>query len=232
MKQDENHIENEQDEREPEDEPIVADPKAFITRTATIQVASYIGDPFWTEMSELIDIQKKSGMNRARSEDKKEAALKAWLKKENITDAEYKALEALASRPWYRVDDRDQTSEIVIPRHHVAGMLVQACKSAPAGSKFKQDELRSRLQVSHFTTGKFQKDSDFVRYVKSDLTNQRRLHEDEVLENFMAVGTIRFNSSITKEAAVKSLLEHGIVFVGLGAARKMGYGRGELVSFV
>lgn len=199
---------------------------------ATIWIESYIAQPYWPEMNDVIEIQKRSGMNLVRSDDKRAERLNAHLKTLGISKADYSELVRLSQRRWYRVDNADGASEIVIPTHQFSGMLVQAVKSAPSGSKLPVDGLRSSIRCSSFATGKTKMDRLYRRYVKSDQSNQRRLQEDEVIMDFEAKGMIEFYADDIKPAGVDRLLEHALTRIGCGAARKMGFGRGRLIELL
>src|SRR3990167_2034527 len=54
----------------------------------------YIGNPYWPAMERVITIRRQSGVDRARSEDKRAKTLKAWLESHEMTLADYRALEA------------------------------------------------------------------------------------------------------------------------------------------
>ena len=187
----------------------------------------YIAHPYWPEREQVVNIQKQSGMNRARSEDKRDAALRRYLEKMGMSMKDYQKLEQEASKEWYR-DDADN---IIIPRHHLSGCLVQACKTSPAGTRFSQDQLRSLLQISDFVTDRKTADGIFKRFVLptdgkgNPISNQRRLTKNEFIGGFTAVGTIDFDKSDVSEKAVRELLQYAGKYVGVGASRKMGYGR-------
>lgn len=195
----------------------------------TLQFAEpgYIADPYWSEQEQLITIQKQSGMNRARSQDKRDSALRRFLEQSGLTIDDYKKLEVEAARPWYR----NKEGYIIIPRHHFSGCLVQAVKSSPAGTRMPQDQLRSLLQISDFVSEKKDTDVVFERFVLptdgkgNPLSNQRRLTKNDVIHNFTATGTINFDKTDVKETSVKDLLVYAGKYVGVGASRKMGYGR-------
>lgn len=209
----------------------------FAEFQTTLQVTSYIAHPYWPEADELINIQKCSGLNRLKNEDKRQAALRSWLDSQGLTMKDYDRLVVLAARQWYRQDG--ETSEIVIPRHQLSGCLVQAVKSAPAGARIPGDSLRSLLQLSDFTTGKMKMDEKFKRFVRpSDgtgkpLSNQRSLRCNEVIKNFEATGTISVDTTAVAkpEESIGKLLDHAGKFIGVGAARKMGYGRFTVTQF-
>ena len=79
----------------------------------------YIADPYFPEREELINIQKNSGMNRARSEQKREDSLKEYLRRNGYTLEHYALLERLARaavlhcRRWH--DHSVQSSVVRLP---------------------------------------------------------------------------------------------------------------------
>src|SRR3954464_3041525 len=127
----------------------------------SLLIKSYIANPYWPEKAKLVDLQKMSGMNRARSEDKKDLALRRFLEKQNLTMEDYVQLQEQANRPWHR----DDQGQILIPKHHLASALVQACDSAPAGCRFPRGQLRCLIQLSDFVTDRTKADSVFSRFV-------------------------------------------------------------------
>jgi len=207
------------------------------TLRVTLRFVSYIAHPYWPERQHLIDIQKKSGMNRARSQEKREEALRKYLEQIGMKKSEYDELERLADREWYRVNGKqyEKTPEemrpIMIPRHQLSGCLVQSCPKAPAGSRFDPEQLRSLVQLGDFVTTKTQCDQSYDRFVAptdgrgNKLSNQRALRHNEALEDFEAVGTVTFDENDVKEKAVLELFKYAGKYTGTGASRKMGYGR-------
>jgi hypothetical protein len=204
--------------------------------SVTLKVRSYIADPYWPEQERLITIRKQSGVDRARSEEKRAKVLADFLKQRGIADAEYKTLVAAAERSWVRVDSANPSSPIVIPARQISGMLVHAANNAPAGCRVPQDNLRSLIQVTDFVTDRTKRDGVFSRFILpkdgkgNPLSNQRRYTEDEYIENFAAKGTITFDDSLKAEA-VKGLLVYALGSIGVGACRKMDYGRGAVEEF-
>lgn len=203
-----------------------------------LAVRSYIAHPYWPEVEDVVNIEKKSGMNMARTADKRTAKLLSYLEASGMTRADYDRLVQLAGRAWYRVDDLDQKSEIVIPRHHLSAALVQACSDAPSGARIKVDVLRSVVTVLEpLRTGRHEASGVFRRFVRPTdaktgrpLSNQRALRENQHLLDFTAVGTIGIDTKEVKWEQVKALLEYAGK-VGIGASRKMGYGRFEVSKF-
>uniref|UniRef100_A0A6M3LCB3 Uncharacterized protein n=1 Tax=viral metagenome TaxID=1070528 RepID=A0A6M3LCB3_9ZZZZ len=196
-----------------------------------VHMESYIANPYWPEVDALIELQKKSGMNFQRTDEKRAATLLAYLQQCGMTMDDYRALEAKSQRPWYRLDDEDQTSEIVMPRHQLSGALVQTCNVSPS-SVIKTswaENLRTILRLEPWRTGKVQADKVFARYVKGE-SNQRRYQESPEIDDFDAHGEIRFDPDVIKPPKVEALLKYALCNVGIGACRKMAYGRGEFVS--
>ena len=197
-----------------------------------LYLESYIAHPFWPEQSIKIDVEKKSGMNRCRTEATRTAALKGQLEKEGMSLSDYNSLIKASSRAWYRVDNDDEASEIVIPRHHIAGMLVQAVKTAPKSVRgaFNADSFRHVVRLPDFPTGKFETDEVFDRYVKLEMSNQRSRQVNDVITDVTASGVIELLPE-AKEDDLERLIKYALEQTGIGAARKMGYGRGVLREF-
>lgn len=197
----------------------------------TFHFSSYIAEPYWPEREQVVSILKQSGYNRAQSQDRREAALLKYLDKIGMTIENFHSLEKMASRPWYTTED----GKILIPRHQISGCLVQACQSAPAGSRIPQDELRSILKIGDFVTKKTDADAkEWSRFILptdgkgNKLSNQRRLTVSRYIEDFDAEGIIEFSTADIKTKAVVDLLKHAGKRIGCGASRKMGYGRFEV----
>lgn len=181
----------------------------------------------WTEREQVVNILKQSGYNRVRSEDKREQTLRRYLEKIGMDMSDYQALVKKADEQFYR----NKEGVIVIPRHQFSGCLVQACKSAPAGARFDEDQLRSLLDIRDFVTGKTDKDRTFERFVLpkdgkgNPLSNQRALRCNDVIDDFDAEGEINFDTNDVKLKAILDLLSYAGKYIGVGASRKMGYGR-------
>ncbi|QDU81572.1 hypothetical protein Pla110_33140 [Polystyrenella longa] len=198
----------------------------------TIKLESYIAKPFWPETSDVIDIEKKSGLNRCRTESTRETALKSYLKKEHMTLEDYQELKIKAKREWHRLDNDNNESPIVIPRHHLAGCLVETVSTTPAAvrGKFKTNSFRHHVRITDFLTEKTKADGVFDRYVKLETSNQRNRQRDSFIENVVATGTIQILDQVNEES-LKHLFAHALSETGIGSSRKMGYGRGEILSW-
>ena len=187
----------------------------------------YIGHPYWVERSKLIDIQKASGLNRVRSEDKRAKALKAFLDTHDMTMDDYRALEVAANRPFYT----DAAGLIVISAHQLHGLMGQADDNAPSSIRLaRPEQIRTLIEWEDLATGKTKPDGIFERFVpvKSGtgqmLSNQRGLRADPYIENFSASGAVKI---LTEEHLVKArqFIEWAGIEIGVGAARKVSYGR-------
>lgn len=190
-----------------------------------LKIESYIASPYWPETSKLIDIAK--GIHPKLGDAKKKEALQATLQKLGISKEEYQALQERSQQKWYK----DTSGKIYIPRHQIAGMLVQTVKRAPKPirGKFDEDSFRSLVCITDFATSKTDKDELFERYVKHDATNQRRFQSDEVIKDFEATGTVTLRDEVDQDDFVR-LLTYAVQVVGVGSCRKMGYGRGDVIS--
>ena len=123
-------------------------------------------------------------------------------------------------------------SEIIIPRHQLAGCFVEAVIGAPANvrGEYHKDSFRHHVRLSDFSTGKQKCDGVFSRYVKLETSNMRSLQESEYIEQFSACGTIEVDPDFTEKRleGLRRLLDYALQECGCGSSRKMGYGRGVL----
>lgn len=203
----------------------------------------YIADPYWPELEKLINIQKESGMNRARTAPNREKALAAYLEVSNIKREEYERLAVRSQRKFYRgedvidenaLDGRDPHA-IVIPAHQLYGCLAQACGYVASSQRIARvEELRTVVQVSAMWTAKTEGDGVWDRFVvvKSGtgkaLSNQRSLRSNEFIQQFTAEGEVTFietDNLDQQSKKVKRFFELAGEHIGVGASRKMGWGR-------
>lgn len=192
----------------------------------------YIADPYWVELSTLIEIQTASGVNRARSEVKRAEALAHYLHREGISEEEYRLLEKLSKRPWNRVNDLDETSRIVVTSHKLYGCLIQACERLTSAARpCLPDLVRHSMTLSDFITEKTKADGVYDRMVQpksgtgQPLSNQRSKRSDPYIENFKARGTVAyFPDAIHKADELIDFFNYAGGRVAVGAARKMDYG--------
>ena len=192
-------------------------------------VQGYIADPYYPEREELINIQKASGMNRSRSDAKREQALKEYLRRLDMTAEQYLDLEKLAQRPWYW----NSAGEIVIPAHQMYGCLIEGAKTlSPSQRPCDPNNLRHILRVSDFATGKKQQDGVYQRLVMpksgtgQPVSNQRALRKNPYIADFTATGRVTFFlSDIPDAQRLMDFVAYVGQRVGVGASRKMGYGR-------
>lgn len=210
-----------------------------ITATLTLRFGSpgYIADPYWPEREELINIQKESGMNRSRSEEKRQSALREYLSVKAITIDQYTELGRLASRPFYTLPPTNgQIGEIVIPQHQVKGCLVNACDVAPKTARLgRPEQIHTLFRVSPLVTGRREADGVYKRFVVvtggggpgMKLSNQRALRTNPYIENFEAVGAIEWKEESFDESKLSAFLAYAGREIGIGACRPMGYGRFE-----
>ena len=207
----------------------------MLTLNITLEMQNYIAHPFWPAKNTCIEIEKKSGVNRLRNEDKRLEALKAECKRQGITYKEYLALQKEATAQWYRRSD----GMIYIARHQLAGAFVQLIGSAPVAlrGKFDKDNFRALVQVGDFDTTLTEPAGVFARFVKLEGSNQRSHQENEYIgvyldkgEPFTACGVIGVDDEKQVDT-VRDLLTAVVERIGIGAARKMGFGRGTVTGF-
>lgn len=194
----------------------------------------YVAHPYWPEMYEVIEITKKSGMNRAKSDANRRKALEEYLRANGMTLADYQQLEELSRRPFHT----DSAGQIIVPRDSIMAFLVAANDTARAAFRAcPPDQVWTRITASDFTTGKDKPDGVWRRFGTVNLgtgakaSNQRGLRENAFIENFTATGTIAFDEETVDPASLENLIRWGGQFVGIGASRKMGKGRFDLADF-
>jgi hypothetical protein len=185
-------------------------------------------------MYEVIEITKKSGMNRAKSEANRRKSLEEYLRANGMTLADFERLEALSKRPFHTAPD----GEIIIPRDSVMAFLVASNDEARAAFRAcPPEQVWSRIIATDLTTGKMAADGIWRRYATVSLgtgaraSNQRGLRENPYIEGFTARGSLSFDEQLVDPASLKNLIAWGGQFVGLGASRKMGKGRFALSEF-
>lgn len=211
-----------------------------------LELQSYIGDPYWPEMERVVSIQKESGMNRARTGENRNNSLEQHLRAIDMSRDAYDELEAMARRPFH-VDD---SNNVIIPKNHVDGMLVSACTMARSAMRpCPPDMVRTVLRASAWRTSiKADQAKLWERYVVvtggtgQKLSNQRGLRsnyyigseppgEMEPTKQVTATGTIDVNQEMVKIETLGKSLEWAGQWVGIGASRKMGWGRFNVIGF-
>jgi len=206
-----------------------------------LAMQNYIAHPYWPSKNTVIEIEKKSGVNRQKSEEKRLAALKAECQRQGYTYEEYEQLKTEAAKQWYR----NAAGEIIIPRHQIAAAFVQTIANSPKALRgpFTKDNFRAAVQIGDFTTGLSHSSGVFTRFVKLEGSNQRNLQMNQFVgryidcesdrvvgEPFEATGVIIIPNK-KHVAAVKALLVACVESVGIGASRKMGFGRGTVKTW-
>jgi hypothetical protein len=200
----------------------------------------YIAHPYWPQRERLINIQKESGTKRVRSEEKRVKVLRDYLATKGMSMADYEALEQEADRQFYQARDLDNAdghdaSEIVIPAHQMYGMAAQACGLASSAIRVARAEnLRTVLTVSDIFTGKHKADGVWERFVVvtagtgNKLSNQRALRSNEFVGPFQTTLTVAFSDEIIAPKKVDDFISFCGREIGVGASRKLGWGRFEI----
>lgn len=185
----------------------------------------YIEHPYWPEMYQRIEIDKKSGVNRARTEANRRKAPEAQLIEMGMTLDDYQKLCDAADRPFHV----DGNGRIFIPGEKVIAALVNANALAPA--KMRIQNLRTAVRFSDFTTNKSQPDGVWQRFAVVNMgsgakaSNQRGMRSNPYIEGFTATGSMEVEADMVDPKAVLALLAFAGRVSGIGASRKMGYGR-------
>jgi hypothetical protein len=188
----------------------------------------YIANPFWSEISQLIEIQKKSGFNRAKNDDKRRKTLLAYLEKVGLSEAQYAELQSRAARRFYT----NANGEIVIPEDKFLAFLRSVAHEAPSSVRaLAPSQVNTAISATDLQTGKKQADGVFSRFVKNEETNERRRQEDPYISEFTARGLLTIDESTVSPEALRGMVEWGGKYKGIGAARPLGYGRFQVVQF-
>ena len=193
-------------------------------------------DPYRPERGRVIDIEKESGMVFYKTPEKRDAALRAQLSKERMPFEEYASLKQTAEQPF---DFFDGGGEIIIPSEHVEGCLREAASKCPPAVRVAPKEaICCVLSSSPWRTGKAEADAlIWERMVVANdgsgrrISNQRRLERHYYLADFDATGTLYFAGDVAQLPRLRDFLGFaGGPRVGIGASRKLGHGRFEVVN--
>jgi hypothetical protein len=196
------------------------------------------------EKSTVINILKKSGYNRARGENKRKQVLDAELKKLGLSQEQYDDLVAKSNRPFVTLEG----GEILIVAHNVGAFLANTAHKAPkniCGLEARMVRTAVHVRRPGFTTGKHLGDVEAIvdgkrtlgdakvwgRFVKLEKSNQRSWQENWFIDNFEAQGVFQVDERMVTVEKLRSMVEWGGIFVGIGASRGQDYGRFELVKF-
>lgn len=196
----------------------------------------YIAEPYWPERAQVIDIDKQSGVSRARSESARIKALDAHLKKIGMTADQFAQLQLRAERPFHTASDLDKPNghdktEIIIPAEKIMACFVQGCDQAPSAIRIsKPEQVRSILAVEPLFTHKLAPDGHWVRAVvpKKDgkpISNQRGSRSSAYIQNFSGNLIINFEEYQVPAKRLRDFIEWTGREIGIGAARKMNCGR-------
>lgn len=193
----------------------------------SVHLERYIAAPYWPELERLISIRKESGVSRARSQETRRKALDSYLAAAGMSREEYRELERLAARPFY-VED----GHIVVPELHVMSMIVAACDRIGARARpCEPDIARTVIAASPWRTGKTRADGVWERFAVvssgtgAKLSNQRALRSDAYIKDADGSGTIAVDTTVVRPEVLWKALAWAGTYVGIGSARKMGWGR-------
>lgn len=196
-----------------------------------VRLENYIAAPYWPEMERLININKESGMSRARSAETRRKTLDSYLAAAGMTRQDYEDLQRLAARPFHV----DGDGQIIVPELHVMSMIVATCDRIGSRARPCQPDMaRAVISPSPWTTAKTEPDGTWERFavVSSGtgvrLSNQRALRTNPYIQDASAEGTITVDTSAVRPEVLWKALQWAGTYVGIGAARNMGWGRFRL----
>lgn len=210
----------------------------------TIDLHSYLADPYRSERAKVVNITKESGESRARSTANRRKALEEYLRANGMTVAEYDALVEMANQPWTLTD-----GTIEIPRLNVVSMCVAMCDSIrAAGRPCPPDAVRTVLRPSAWSTPVkpaearvWERFAVVTSGTGAKLSNQRGLRRNEYIgatppegeptEGVIATGTFDINPDMVRPEVLATALSWAGEWVGIGASRKMGWGRFTVLQF-
>jgi hypothetical protein len=206
-----------------------ADP-GLTTKTLTLEVKRYIAHPYWPEVHWLFSLDKAALIHPKHSAAKKDQILQAHCKNEGIAwqdvlDARTK----IATEQWYK----DTDGNIIVPRHHLVCSWIQSLRNHPMKKQIKVEQFRTFCNCTDgiVTPAKKVCDGKFRRYCSSEESNLRRLQEHEEIRDFQVTTEVTFMANILTTKELTNLIKFAGVYFGMGAARKMDYGRYMVVSF-
>jgi hypothetical protein len=219
------------------------------TFQATIHLKSFIAEPFWPELYERVDIEKKSGMNLKRVDQLRRQALEEELKLRGLTLAEYDRLCELGARQWQLDDD----GFIVHPADKVASFLSHATQRMTSSARPCNPEIvRVAIVPSAWHTGVDPARARvWERYVprhdsgrgNKKLTEMRMIRRSEYIgaepplglepagDKIVFSARFRLDDAMVRPDRVAELLRRGGENIGIGACRKMGWGRFEVLDW-
>lgn len=212
-----------------------------------VNIESYIAHPYWPEREKFINIIKQSGVSRARTELNRSKALTEHLEKSGMTLADYDALQDAADRPFHT----DAAGMVLIPKRSVDGMLTEAADRARAATKAcDSSQVRTAIRASSWSTNApAEKAGTWERFVVvtagtgAKLSNQRALRvnefigdtpPDDTLEpgpSCTATGHLEIDEDMVSAERLHVMLTWAGKWIGIGASRKMGWGRFAVTQF-
>lgn len=193
-----------------------------------VHLDSYIAAPYWPEMEKLINITKESGVSRARTAETRRKALDSYLASAGMTRQDYEGLQRLAARPFHV----DGHGRIIVPELHVISMIVAACDRIGSRARPCQpDVARTVITASAWTTERTAPDGTWERFAVvtsgtgARLSNQRALRTNPYIKDARADGAITVDTAAVRPDMLWKALAWAGTYVGIGAARNMGWGR-------
>jgi len=202
-----------------------------MTINLEIRLKSYIAHPMTRERSEVISIQKASGLNRVRSSARRKQTLAAELEKRGMSEADYAALTEKANAQFFTLDG----GIVYIPSRNFQSFLAHVAHVAPrAVAQADYQIIRTAVQVREpgLVTDRTVADAKvFGRYVKLEESNERSWQENSYIEEATATGTLDLDETMLSPKDLRQMIEWGAKYLGIGAARSQGFGRFAITKF-
>jgi hypothetical protein len=199
----------------------------------------YIAEPYWPETESVVNILKESGMSRCRSDKTRRQALEKTLNQRGLSMKQWEALRVKSSRPFYT--ENGTGARIIIPSEQMAAALTCICYQMPRSQQpCEPNNLRTAIVIPapfQVTPEKTAPDAVWARVVQpkdgkgNPLSNQRATRTSHYICDFDAVGVLEIDSSFVDPESVRQALVWGGKRVGIGASRKMGWGRFTVEQF-
>lgn len=191
----------------------------------TIQLERYIAHPYPPEKTLVINMAKETKYAML-GEAKRAKALAAWLAKKGISQAEWSRIQEESQKQWHKNGE----GKIIIPAGRFLSALAATIDNNPKNARcgFDLQNTRGKIKATDFVCEKTEADGVFTRPVRLDKSNQRSEQSNEYIVNAVFVGELDVPIMPNKVDDFSRILSTMVEDTGIGAARKMGYGRGTI----
>ena len=204
-----------------------------------IHLEKYCAAPYTDALQEKIDLEQKAGISwRTKNPEKYKATMEAYLPTQKWTWAEFLQLVSDANIHWYTTKD----GYIVVPEVNAqafignlmcdskAWVVPKILRQSVIKGKLGSANCRAKIVMSQLVSDKKITDEiEYTRFIKPVDKNQKRQQVNWYVEDVTLTGSVRFHPSVEQDRLL-DLLAFGVQEVGIGACRKLGWGRGSIVE--